>query len=289
MGKDYGARIRLSLEEERLVKDFRNGKVKKSEKKDWVEKEFKNEVGEVVMVDDVEEWVLKSRIWRRLPTFKNVLVVGDLHAPFIRKGYLEHCMRVRDKYRCNHTIFIGDIVDNHYSSFHATDPGGMGGDDELDYAIERLDAWHQEFPDADVILGNHDKIVLRKIFKEGVSKRWIRRFSDVLEVPSWQFVEGIEYDNVKYTHGLKGGAVNGAMTKAKNRGKSLVQGHWHSRSYVRWHVTDNDRIFAMQVGCGVDEDAYAMAYNEDPMERWILSCGVVLENGTLPIVEPMKL
>jgi hypothetical protein len=229
-------------------------------------------------------------IWRRIAKDKNILVVGDLHAPFIREGYLEHCMRIRDKYRCNHTIFIGDIVDNHYASFHATDPDGLGGSDELDFAIDQIRPWHKEFPNADVVMGNHDKIILRKIFKEGISKRWIRTFSDILEVPTWLFHKDmVEYDNVKYIHGLKGGAVNGAMTKAKNRGKSIVQGHWHSRSYVRWHVTDNDRIFAMQVGCGVDEDAYAMAYAEDPMERWILSCGIVLENGQSAIVEPMRL
>ena len=47
---------------------------------------------------------------------QNILVIGDLHSPFIRKGYLEHCQKIYDKYNCNKVIFIGDIVDNHYSS-----------------------------------------------------------------------------------------------------------------------------------------------------------------------------
>ncbi|MHA2254358.1 MAG: metallophosphoesterase [Candidatus Kariarchaeaceae archaeon] len=220
---------------------------------------------------------------------RRVLVVGDLHAPFIREGYLEHCMAVRDKYNTNHTIFIGDIIDNHYSSFHPTDPDGYGAGEELDRAIDQISVWHSEFPDADVIIGNHDKIIMRKMFKEGISMRWVKTFNEVLNTHSWTFDKEFEYDNVKYIHGLKGGAVNGAMAKARNRGISIVQGHWHAKSNTRWHATDNQRIFAMQVGCGVDEDAYAMAYAEDPMERWIISCGVVLENGQLPIVEPMRL
>ena len=42
----------------------------------------------------------------------NVLVVGDLHAPFTRKGYLEHCIEVYNNYQCNQVVFIGDIIDN---------------------------------------------------------------------------------------------------------------------------------------------------------------------------------
>lgn len=220
---------------------------------------------------------------------RRILVIGDLHAPFIRKGYLEHCLEVQEKYQTNHTIFIGDIIDNHFSSFHPTDPDGFGAGEELDRAIAQIAEWHKSFPGSDVVLGNHDKIILRKIFREGVSMRWIKTFNEVLQVPTWNFDKEFMYDGVKYIHGLKGGSVNGAMTKARNRNVSIVQGHWHAKSYVRWHVSDTDRIFAMQVGCGVDEDAYAFAYAEDPMERWVISCGVVLENGQLPIVEPMKL
>jgi len=237
----------------------------------------------------VEYFRNRDLIYSELPKDKRILVVGDLHTPFTRKGYLEHCQQVAVKYNTNHTIFIGDVIDNHYSSFHDSDPDGLSANDELDAATDVLSEWHRAFPNADVILGNHDMIVLRQIFKAGISKRWIIKFSDVLEVPSWKFIEQIEYDGVKYIHGLKGGAVNGAITKAVGRGKSIVQGHWHSKSWVRWHVTDVSRIFAMQVGCGVDEKTYAMAYHTDPMERWILSCGVVLENGQLPIVEPMRL
>ena len=54
----------------------------------------------------------------------NILVVGDLHEPFTRKGYLEFCKSIYYKYNCNEVVFIGDIIDNHYSSFHDTDPDG---------------------------------------------------------------------------------------------------------------------------------------------------------------------
>ena len=60
-----------------------------------------------------------------------ILVIGDLHEPFCLDGYLEHCKEVYAKHNCNKVIFIGDVIDNHYSSYHDPDPDGLGGGDEL--------------------------------------------------------------------------------------------------------------------------------------------------------------
>lgn len=56
-----------------------------------------------------------------------VLVIGDLHCPFDLDGYLEHCQDIYSRHNCNRVVFIGDIIDNHYSSYHETDPDGFGG------------------------------------------------------------------------------------------------------------------------------------------------------------------
>ena len=52
---------------------------------------------------------------------RNVLVVGDLHEPFCKDGYLEFCQEQYDTWNCNQVIYIGDIIDNHYTSFHEID------------------------------------------------------------------------------------------------------------------------------------------------------------------------
>ena len=220
---------------------------------------------------------------------RRILVVGDLHAPFTKQGYLDHCVEVKEKYRTNHTIFIGDIIDNHYSSFHGTDPDGYGAGEELDRAVDQIQMWYDEFPDADVLLGNHDRIIMRKAFASGISKRWIKEFGEVLETPGWNFGLEFEYDNVIYIHGEGGGGEKGAIMKALNKRKSVVQGHWHTSNHINWNVSDYDRIFGMQVGCGIDDKAYALAYAKYNIKKSILSCGVVLDGGQLPILEPMRL
>ena len=49
-----------------------------------------------------------------------VLVIGDIHLPFERKDYLQFCKDTYKEYQCNRVVFIGDIIDNNYSSFILT-------------------------------------------------------------------------------------------------------------------------------------------------------------------------
>jgi metallophosphoesterase superfamily enzyme len=206
---------------------------------------------------------------------RRVLVIGDLHEPFCLDSYLKFCKSVYANYNCNKVVFIGDVIDSHFSSFHETDPDGYGAGQELDLAIERLKRWYKAFPDADVTIGNHDRIAYRKAFSGGIPKRWMKPFKEVLETPNWNYVESIEYDNVLYEHG-EGGQ---ALTKAKNNMMSSVCGHTHTEGYVKWLVGKRFRIFAMQVGCGVDWESYATAYAKN-FKKQVIGCGVVIGGHT---------
>ena len=205
---------------------------------------------------------------------RRILVIGDIHAPFCLEGYLEFCQETYAKHNCNQVIFIGDILDNHYSSFHQTDPNGMSGGTELEYAIEDVKKWNKAFPVADVLIGNHDRMIMRKAFDSDVPKQWIKSYNEVLG-PNWNWIERIVYDNVQYVHG-EGGT---ARTKAKNDMMSTVQGHIHTQCYTEWLVGRNFRVFGMQVGCGIDGGSYAAAYAKH-FKKQAIGCGVVLGGHT---------
>ena len=213
-----------------------------------------------------------------------VLVIGDIHEPFSLPEYLPFCVEQYEKFNCNKVIFIGDCIDNHYSSYHETDADGMGGGQELDLAISKIKLWYDAFPKATVIIGNHDRMIMRKAQTSAIPKKWIKEYKDVLEVPGWDFVESIEIDEVLYIHG-EGGT---ARTKMKNELQSVVQGHIHTQMYCEWAVGSKYRIFGMQVGCGVDKDAYALAYAK-AFKKPAIGCGIVLNSGKLPFVIPMDL
>ena len=214
----------------------------------------------------------------------NILVIGDLHAPFTLPKYLKFCREQQEKYDCGTVIFIGDIIDNHYSSYHESDPDGYSAGEELDRAIDMIADWYHTFPKATVIIGNHDRLVYRKAFSSGVSKRWIRDYKDVLNTSGWDFTENIELFDIDFNHGEGGTAKN----RMKTQLRSQVQGHLHSELYVEYAVGANFIVFGMQVGCGVDSKSFAMAYGRN-YKKQAIGCGVVINKGTLPIVLPMKM
>ena len=209
---------------------------------------------------------------------RNVLVVGDLHEPFCLDTYLDFCLEQYNKYNISDVIFIGDIIDNHYSSYHETSADGMGGADELELSIKRIARWYKAFPVAKVIIGNHDRMIMRKAQTSAIPSKWIKSYKEVLEVPNWEFLERYEQDNVQYIHG-EGGT---ARTKCRADMMNTVQGHLHTQCYTEWYVGMKFRVFGTQVGCGINHESYAMAYAKYG-KKPAIGCTVVLENGTIPI------
>jgi len=204
-----------------------------------------------------------------------VLVVGDLHSPFDLDSYFDHCVEVYERYNCNRVVFIGDVIDNHYSSYHETDANGMGGGQELELAIKRLERYYHRFPDAHVTVGNHDRIIMRKAQSGGVPKEWIKDYQEVLRTPGWKYVTDVEIDGVLYIHGEAGTA----KTKARADMRSTVQGHLHTQAYTEYFVGANSRVFGTQVGCGIDAKSYAMAYMKVG-KKPAIGCAVVLGGKT---------
>ena len=211
---------------------------------------------------------------------RNVLVIGDLHEPFCLDSYLDWCLEQYEAYGCNQVVFIGDIVDNHYSSYHETSADGMGGADELELAIKRISRWYKAFhkKGTKIIVGNHDRIIMRKAQTSSIPSKWIKSYKQVLEVPNWEFVERFEQDGVQYIHG-EGGT---ARTKCRADMMNTVQGHLHTQCYTEHYVGKNFRVFGTQVGCGINHKSYAMAYAKYG-KRPAVGCAVILNNGETPL------
>lgn len=211
----------------------------------------------------------------------NVLVIADLHEPFSMDGYLQHCLNVKEKFNCTKIVFSGDVIDNHYSSFHPTDPDGFSAGEELKRAKKRLKRWYKAFPEAIVLNGNHDNIFKRQAFSNGLSTDVIKDLKDILETPNWKFVDNYTFQNVYYHHGFN--SVNQNIEMVLRTGLSCVQGHLHTKSLIEY-VTQN--CFSMVVGCGIDSKKYAFGYAKHNVKPAIVSCSVIVDG--IPQVIPMK-
>lgn len=207
-----------------------------------------------------------------------ILAIPDLHIPFTKEGYLEFCKKMYKDYNCNTVVFLGDIIDNHYSSYHETDPDGLSAKDELENAKRMVKDWYTAFPKAKICLGNHDRLIIRKAFSSGLSKAWIKSLNEVLEVKNWEFKEHFVIDNVLYTHG----EARIAKTRVKQEFASCVQGHRHSQSYIEYSVgrTMKEPVFAMQLGAGIDDSQYAFAYAKDGSPTHI-NVGIIIDRNPL--------
>ncbi len=214
---------------------------------------------------------------------ERILVVGDLHCPFDHSRYLKHAVETYGKYNCTRVVMIGDIIDSHASSYHESDPDGMSAGDELQLAKKHVAKWYKAFPNADVIIGNHDRIVSRKAFSAGIPKEWIRNYNEVLGTPNWKWTERLVIDDIQFVHG-EGGT---ARTKCKADLMSTVQGHIHTQMYTEYFVGANYKIFGCQVGCGIDRESYAAAYAKH-YKKQALGVAVILGNHTC-INVPMEL
>jgi len=205
-----------------------------------------------------------------------ILVIGDLHEPFCLDGYLKFCKETYEKYNCNKVIFIGDIIDNHYSSYHESSADGLGGKYELEQAVKKLSKWYKAFPVADVTLGNHDRIIIRKAQSSNIPSQWIKEYKEVLKTPKWNYVTDVFYNDVRFVHGDKSGKPRMAT---KRDMVSTVSGHYHTDMYVDWMFGKTRAIFGMAVGCGIDSSSYAMGYMQGGKKEAI-GCGIVVGNHT---------
>ena len=216
----------------------------------------------------------------------NVLVVGDLHAPFTHKDYLTFLKAQYKRFNCGKVVFIGDIVDNHAMSFHEVNADGYSAGEELIKAREILKGYYKAFPKAVVTIGNHGLLPFRKASANGISRHILKDPSEIWQSPKgWTWKDQVIIDNVRYVHGTAMGKAN---KLAPSTGMSTVLGHWHSLAYVEYHANFATRVFSMQVGCGIDYKSYAYEYGKAFKDKPMLSCGIVFK-GTEAMVVPMKL
>ena len=220
---------------------------------------------------------------------ENVLVIGDTHLPFEKKGYLEFCKEIQTRCKCGTVVHIGDICDNHAISYYEHHPDGYSPANEMKECEKRLKKWFKAFPNVMICKGNHDMMPSRKGRTAGLPTKVFKPFRDIWDLPKgWVDDFGFTIDDVRYEHGSGSGKMCHLNTALTNR-KSTVIGHLHANFGVMYDANEEDCIWGMAVGCGIDRHTYAFNYGADFKRKPILGCGVVTDKGRFAQTFPMKL
>ena len=231
---------------------------------------------------------LVGEISKKVRGFR-VGIIGDTHLPYELDGYLEFCQETFERHEVDTVIHIGDFVDNHSLSFHDSEPTLHNVQGEYESAYERAQEWYEAFPEATLIMGNHDRIPSRQLAKIGMAPSiYMKPIEDLLGMPDgWKVADSVEIDGVLYHHSETAGGINGFRKDAEQRMRCTVSGHNHSNAGISATATDDQLVWGLAVGCGVNQAHMAFAYGRNFAKKPIISCGVVI-NG-VPHIEYMDL
>lgn len=214
------------------------------------------------------------------------LVIGDLHEPASRVGYLQFCQDLYYEWDCDNTVFIGDVVDWHGISFWAKEPQCPGPADEYKLAKQCVEKWAKAFPKAHVCIGNHDERPSRLAKTVNIPEFMLKPYSELWDAPGWQWDYRFTFDGVSYRHGTRIGSssIHPAWNLMNKIHKSCVIGHFHSRAGIKWGCNEDMRFFGADVGCGIDEKAFQFIYGKDDPLRPFISALIVIDG--IPYLEP---
>ena len=217
-----------------------------------------------------------------------VLVIPDLQAPFQHIDALEFLKYVRDIIKPTKVVCIGDSLDLNFAARFARDPDGYSAKQEYELGMAFMKEFYKEFPEGVEVDSNHNDRIHRKAFDAEIPTRFILNMKDIMQAPDkWSFVDYVEIDDVRYEHGHKlAGGMYCFKRGAQQSMKSVVMGHHHAHAGIAYISVRHKTIFGMNVGCLIDEEAYAFKYAKGNVTRPTLACGVVI-NG-LPQIFYMK-
>lgn len=132
-----------------------------------------------------------------------VLVIGDLHLPYEHRDALRFLLAVKKKLKPDRVIQIGDEVDYHAISFHASDSDLYSAGDELRLATKKILRLESIFPVMDILESNHGSLVYRKAKEHGLPRHLFKSYNDIYGVSSkwkWHFDLTIKLSDGSYCY-----------------------------------------------------------------------------------------
>ena len=218
-----------------------------------------------------------------------ILVISDLHAPYHHQDALEFLEAIKEKYKPTLVLNVGDELDYHALSFHASDPDLDSAGVELKKGQKVLKELEQIFPEMILVDSNHGSMKYRKAKVNGIPRELMVSYNIACGVgDGWVWFNNFTTEmqdgrQLFMTHGMK---KNGVQL-SKEMGMCVVQGHYHTEFYIQYCGNPNVLNWSMMVGCLINNRSMAFAYNKTFPARPILGCGLIV-NGQPHLIPMVK-
>lgn len=216
---------------------------------------------------------------------QRILIIPDMHMPYCHPNTWEFLKAIKQKYKPDRVICLGDETDGHALSYHESDPALDSAGPELEKAIKFLKPIYALFPKVDVIESNHGSLVHRKAKTAGIPRAALRSYRETLEAPkgwTWHFDLRLQMSNGQwlYCHHGKTGKP-GALSQRE--GCCAVQGHFHSKFHATYWRNSQGLYWDVHAGCLIDHDSLAFAYGKNTMEKGIVGAWVIVNGQPHPL------
>lgn len=217
-----------------------------------------------------------------------VLVIPDLQAPFMHRDAIAFLALVKQHYKPQVVIQIGDLADQHHFSKYGNSTKGKGGLDEMQDATLQLGLLGKLFPKMYICWGNHDLRIFQKAATVGIDDSLLKSYHEMLNLPKgWKLNDRWKIDGIIYEHGIGRSGAQGAIKAAMANMRSTVIGHLHSHAGILYYANKEKLIFGFNTGALIDDKKYAFEYGRFTAGKSILGCGLVMDG--LPVFQPMTL
>lgn len=217
-----------------------------------------------------------------------VLAIPDIHFPAHHPDLFEFLQAVKNKFKPNEIICLGDEIDAAGLGEWDKNPDQPSPGDELKESIKYLHILYKMFPIVKVCISNHTDRIYRKPLKAGIPKSLIKSYAEILEAPKgWQWAESWELDSVIYEHGEGFSGQQGALKAAQANMQSTVIGHLHSHAGIQYYANARHLIWGFNAGCLIDRHHAAFNYGKHIKAKPIVGVGII-EDG-IPRFVPMSL
>ncbi len=219
-----------------------------------------------------------------------ILVIPDQHAPYQHADAIPFLVAVRDAFKPDCVVNLGDELDFHALSFHDADPNLDSAGTELEKAKLFVEELHTEFPRQVICHSNHGSMTYRKAKAHGIPVQMIKSYRDVLfpthGAPGWSWGEAWRIQTpmgvVMFKH-----QASGILGDAAHNQCNLVVGHNHGNFSIEYAASSAHLYYGMYSGCLIDKDAMAFAYGKHTRNKPIIGCSVIIEGR--PTLIPMVL
>lgn len=220
---------------------------------------------------------------------RRILVVGDLHEPYTHQDAYAFLRHMRDTYKPDVVVQIGDETDGHAISFHDSDVNLDSAGVELEKAKLGLEKLHDLFPNLLVCDSNHGSLIYRRAKAHGLPVQFIKKYRDILfpehGSPGWSWSDAWDINTptgvVRFQHQVAGDL----LLNAAHERKSMVIGHFHGKFDINYAASSTALYFGAHCGCLIDNKSMAFAYGKLSRSKPIL--GVMTITEGCPSLNPM--